>query len=254
MNRDKFYEDGYLDVFKVEAGSYLLDLQKKIYSITKDYLIEHDSNKSLDKKLTIPFRKIPERNFWSFFMNEVNKSQELENLIESQPIYNAFKNIFDEPCRFEISAFRARLPDEKRVIYNWHQDEGTWFLSKKKLSNKLSATLWFSVNGSNYDNSIHILKKSHKNKLLNHKFVDGQGYFSADLNETINDKDIYRVKTEPSEAVLFHPLTLHRSVSEGNTINMRPRYSIDIRFFEKKGDLKYKTNTLFKIKKFIKSL
>jgi len=40
-------------------------------------------------------------------------------------------NIFDEPCRFEISAFRARLPDEKRVIYNWHQDEGTWFLSKK---------------------------------------------------------------------------------------------------------------------------
>jgi hypothetical protein len=66
--------------------------------------------------------------------------------------------------------------------------------------------------------------------------------------------NIYRVKTELSEAVLFHPLTLHRSVSEGNTINMKPRYSIDIRFFEKKGNLKYKTNTLFKIKKFIKSL
>jgi len=254
MISDKFYNEGYLEVFKIESGNALLELQKKIYSLTKDKLIDHDLNESIDTKLRLPFKEIPEKKFWSFFMNEINSSQELDNLIESKPIYEAFKKVFNEPCRFDISAFRARLPDQKRVIYDWHQDEGTWFLSKKKLNNKLSATLWFSINGSNYNNSIHILKKSHKKKLLNHKYVDGQGYFSADLKEQINENDIYKVKTEPSEAVLFHPLTLHRSVSEVNVINMQPRYSVDIRFFEKKGNLKYKTNLIFKIKKFFKSL
>lgn len=255
MSYKKFFDEGYIDVFKIDTGQYLIDLQQKIYSLTKDLLIDHNSNLSLNEKLLIPFKEIPQKNFWSFFMNEMNNSKELNDLIDSKPIHSVFKQIFEVPSRFEICTFRARLPNQKRVIYDWHQDEGTWYLSKKKMNNKLSATLWFSINGSNFDNSIEILKKSHKkNKLLNHRYIEGQGYFSADTKKIINENDIYNVKTQPSEAVMFHPLTLHRSVSEGKIVNMRPRYSIDIRFFEKSGSLKYKTSMFFKIKKFIKNL
>ena len=72
---------------------------------------------------------------------------------------------------FDISTFRARLPDQKRVVYNWHQDEGTWFLSKnKKQLNKYPATLWFSINGASEKDSIQLLKFSHKQKLHNHTY------------------------------------------------------------------------------------
>ena len=50
----------------------------------------------------------------------------------------------------------------------------------------------------------------------------------------IDEALIYTVNVKESEAVLFHPLTLHRSVAQNTqTINMRPRYSIDIRYFDK---------------------
>ena len=57
-----------------------------------------------------------------------------------------------------------------------------------------------------------------------------------------------------SEAVIFHPLTLHRSVVDsGDKINLYPRYSIDIRYYEKDIKLNYKTSLLFKLKKYYKN-
>ena len=59
--------------------------------------------------------------------------------------------------RFEICTFRARIPNQSRVIYNWHQDEGTWFLSKNKnLQNKF----FFNI-------KIFNLNKAYKNYVKN---------------------------------------------------------------------------------------
>ena len=81
-------------------------------------------------------------------MKTVNSSNELKNLINSEGIKFTFKKIFKSPQAFEISTFRARFPNQERVLYSWHQDEGTWFLSKNNNHvNKYPATLWSS--GSN---------------------------------------------------------------------------------------------------------
>ena len=252
MIKEDFYNNGHSKVFKIQVGKGFLDVQRKLYKITKDYLVDHDDNISLNQKLSLKFKDIPSDKFWSNLMNEMNNSFELNSLINSNEIFEAFKLIFKNPRKFEICTFRARLPNQKRVVYDWHQDEGTWFLSKKKLNNKLSATLWYSINGADEKNSIEILSKSHTDKLYDHKFINGQGYFSANTKKVLK-KEIFKISTNPSEGVLFHPLALHRSVNPSKTVNMKPRYSIDIRFFENDVKLKYKTSLIFKFKKFLKN-
>jgi len=256
MELEKFKEQGFLEEFKVDLGINLKNLQEKIYFFTKDLLVDHNADLPIKQKLNLSFKSIPEDKIWSNFMNEMNNSQELKNIIEDDSTKNSFKKIFKDPVKFDICTFRARFPNQKRVIYNWHQDEGTWFVSKNKnLQNKYSATLWFSVNGADKSDSIKLVKFSHKKKLYDHNYIKGQGYFSANINEKIDEALIYTVNAKESEAVLFHPLTLHRSVAQNTqTINMRPRYSIDIRYFDKNLLLKYDTAILFKIKKFLNNL
>ena len=248
----EFEDNGFLREFHIELGTLLKDLQEKIYAFTKPILIDHHQDLEIEKKIILPFKEIPSQKFCSDIMSDINKSEELNNLVSSFQIKNAFKKIFSNPIKFDICTFRARIPNQNRVIYNWHQDEGTWFLSKNKsLHKKYTATLWFSVNGSHEKNSIQLIKKSHKNKLFNHSYVDGQGYFKAD-NININDQEIYTVNTKSSEALIFHPLTLHRSVTcPPDFTDMHPRYSVDIRYYDSEAELDYKTNLKFKIKKLL---
>ena len=140
----------------------------------------------------------------------INNSEELKKIINSQSISNTFQVVFKNPKPFKISTFRARFPEQKRVFYNWHQDEGTWYLSKNKdVQNKLPATLWLSLNGANKDDSIQLIKFSHKKKLFNHQYVIGQGFFNIKKKNFINEQDIFTVETNPSECIIFHPLTVH---------------------------------------------
>ena len=252
MINKNFEKDGFLKEFHVELGDTLKKLQERIYSLTKKFLIDHESNLAIEKKINLPFKEIPSKNFWSIIMNDINNSLEFDNLVSSPSIVQSFKKIFIKPIKFDICAFRARIPNQSRVIYNWHQDEGTWFLSKNNnLKNKYAATMWFSVNGANEKNSIQLIKGSHHSKLLNHSYVEGQGYFSAD-GVSVKNREVYTVKTNISESVIFHPLMLHRSViNEENKPDMKPRYSIDIRYYEEGLNLDYKTSLQFKIKKFL---
>ena len=253
MINKNFDNEGFLKEFSIELGDILKQLQERIYFLTKELLVEHKQDLPIEKRITLPFKEIPSKNFWSNIMNDINNSLEFNNLVSAPQILQSFKKIFRKPIKFEICTFRARIPDQSRVIYNWHQDEGTWFLSNNNnLQNKYAATLWFSVNGSNDKNSIQLLRGSHRNKLLNHTYIEGQGYFSAD-GVNAKNHEIYTVNTNISEAVIFHPLLLHRSViNKDNKPDMYPRYSIDIRYFD--GDLKldYSTSLKFRIKKFIR--
>tara|TARA_A100001015_G_scaffold321508_1_gene452637 strand:+ start:2952 stop:3722 length:771 start_codon:yes stop_codon:yes gene_type:complete len=251
INKD-FHNDGFLKEFSIEIGDTLKKLQERIYFLTKEFLVDHQKDLPIEKKISLPFKEIPNKKFWSDIMNNINDSSEFHNLVSSPSIVKSFKKIFNKPLKFDICTFRARIPNQSRVIYNWHQDEGTWYLSKNKnLQNKYSATLWFSVNGANKLNSIQLIKGSHKNKLLNHKYVEGQGYFSADGFD-VKDCEIYTVNTKISEAVIFHPLLIHRSViNKHNKPDMYPRYSIDIRYYDENLKLNYNTSLNFKIKKFL---
>ena len=249
-----FASRGFTDVIDVSISEELENIQKLIYSNTKKYLVKHEDSLSLEEKVNLHFKETPSQQTWSNLMNIVNNSNELKNLINSNGIKFIFKKIFKNPQSFEISTFRARLPGQERALYNWHQDEGTWFLSKNNNHlNKYPATLWFSVNGSTKEDSIQLVKFSHNEKLYDHNFVKGQGFFSIGKKQSINPSKIITIETKPSECVVFHPLTIHRSVPI-TKVSLRPRYSIDIRFYDKEFQPKFRTDLSFKIKKIFKKV
>jgi hypothetical protein len=248
--KNNFSVEGFTDIFKLELGQDLFDLQKKIYNSTKELIIDHDMSLSIVDKLQLPFRSLPQKEKWSELMNEINSSNEFKKLIKSEEIVKKFKLVQSKPRIFDISTFRARFPDQSRVLYNWHQDEGTWYLSKNKNhQNKYPSTLWLSINGSSSNDSIQLVKYSHKKVLHNHSFVKGQGFFSASIKkDTIKENDIFTVETAPSEGLIFHPLALHRSVPF-QASNLRPRYSIDVRYYDEDLKTEFNENYLFKLKR-----
>ena len=241
---------GFTDIIKVSANEELKNFQKLIYLNTKKYLVEHNDDLTLEEKVNLNFKEMPSKELWSKLMETMNNSNELKSLINAEGIKLAFKKIFKNPQPFEISTFRARFPSQERAVYNWHQDEGTWYLSKNDNHlNKYPATLWLSINGATKEDSLQLVKFSHKEKLYDHKFVKGQGYFSFKKEKDINSDEIITIEIKPSECVIFHPLTIHRSVPV-KKISLRPRYTIDIRFFDKEFQPKFKTDFSFRIKKF----
>tara|TARA_Y100000590_G_scaffold446595_1_gene580532 strand:+ start:33 stop:797 length:765 start_codon:yes stop_codon:yes gene_type:complete len=249
-----FANRGFTKIIPIQFEDELKNLQIKIYDLTKNLLENHDENLDIQDKLKLKFKRKPSNDDWSRLMGEINKSNELKELINCKPVEDAFKIIFDNPKPFEISTFRARFPEQKRVLYNWHQDEGTWYLSKKKEHlNKFPATLWLSLNGANKDESIQLVKYSHKKKLLNHNFVSGQGFFNIDKKNEIDENDIFTVETKASEGVLFHPLTIHRSVP-ATKINFKPRYTIDIRYYDENFEKKFKVDWKFSVKRILKKI
>ena len=65
-----FNEFGYTKAFKVELGDKLTALQNKIYDITKKFIVDHDSNISVEEKIKLPFKVIPDHSSWSLLMRE----------------------------------------------------------------------------------------------------------------------------------------------------------------------------------------
>ena len=67
----------------------------------------------------------------------------------------------------------------------------------------------------------------------------------------IQDSSIHTIITKPSEGFIFHPLTLHRSVPPISN-DLKPRYSVDIRYYDSAVKTKIKVASKFKIKKIFK--
>ena len=162
-----FKSRGFTDIIDISLNDELKNLQNLIYEKTKNLLVKHEQKLPLSEKIQLQLKNIPPKGFWSALMKDINDSIEVKKLINSEGIKLAFKRIFNNPELFEISTFRARLPNEQRAVYNWHQDEGTWHLSKNKNHlNKYPATLWFSVNGATLKDSIQLVSFSHKKNYI----------------------------------------------------------------------------------------
>ncbi len=252
--KQSYFNKGFSNVFLINIKDKLDQLQRIVYDLTKEFLIDHDNTIDILERLNLPFKATPGNKLWSEVMNQINQTKELNNVINDKEIIKAFKTIFKEPKRFPICFFRARFPSQQRVLYDWHQDEGTWYLNNQNdITKKYPSTLWFSINGSNQNNSIQLIEKSQNGKLYDHSYVEGQGYFKAKFDHTkIQDSSIHTITTKPSEGILFHPLTLHRSVPAISG-DLKPRYSIDIRYYDSAAQIKIKAAWNFKIKKIYKA-
>jgi len=165
-------------------------------------------------------------------MNTVNDSKVLQNLVNASAIVAGFGSILEaEPVKFPISFFRAQFPWMDRSIYTWHQDMGTWYGSKVSwLARFRPVTLWFSLNGANASNSLDIAIKSDNDQLHAHSHVSDQGAFKAMLDFEPEEKfEIFIPECDEDEGVFFSDLCLHRS---RRGAGMKPRYSVDIRYFD----------------------
>jgi len=245
-----------LNVFK-ELG--VLDkIKQKIYENTKDNLEDHETNLSLDQKLKLKFKKKVSIKYINDLRRLIHYSDDFDKIINSEEVKEKFRLIFKKPILFKVNIFRALLPTDDDASFPYHQDEATWFLFKDNFyQNKLMGTMWLSINGANKSNSIELLKGSHKYlKLFNHQKINEKGYFGGVMSKKIlENHECYQVETQTGEAIIFHNLTFHRTINNKNQNNkMLPRYSIDIRYYEKDAILKYDINYIFKLKKFISRL
>jgi hypothetical protein len=252
--RELFYEQGFTNTFKVfKEPSVLNKIKQMIYDYTKNDLENHDVNLDLDKKLTLKFKKQVSQDYATGLRRFITNSDEYNNIINHLDVKEKFKLIFKEPILYKINGFRWLLPTEENISLPFHQDECTWYLFKDNYyQNKLIGTMWLSINGSNKLNSIELIKKNQIKdlKLFDHKFIKNTGYFGGSVKKNIlKNNQNHSIETAPGEAIIFHNLTFHRTINDKNRDKMIPRYSIDLRYYDKNEFLNYSVDYIFKLKK-----
>lgn len=233
----QYLDRGFTDSFEVFSAAELAPLQQILYQHISPLLKDHDSSLSLSEKLSTPLRELPSEENWREVMKAVNDSPDFEELIQvhSTKVRQIFEGLFESAVHpFPVCRFRAQYPGVKRSQYAWHQDEGTYYTTTvKDLAFWLAGTLWVSINHSNETNSIELIPNSHKGRLEYHRYVESLGYFSADTPKEILEIVPYKVRAEAGHGLLFHPLTLHRTIAIKNMNDYR--FSVDIRYVPENG-------------------
>ena len=72
-----FIDRGFTNIFEIDVQKELASLSNLIYQNTKNYLVDHDSDISLNEKLNLNFKEIPSSDIWSKLMATINESEEL---------------------------------------------------------------------------------------------------------------------------------------------------------------------------------
>ena len=72
MVSQNYFNEGFSDVFLINIKDKLDQLQKVIYELTKEYLVDHDNTIEILERLNLSFKTIPDDKLWSKIMNQVN--------------------------------------------------------------------------------------------------------------------------------------------------------------------------------------
>jgi len=229
VRRNQYEEEGFVVLRGLDVAAELTGVQQLIYDITAPLIEPHDPSLPLADRLRLPFAQVPTDAEWSHLMRTVNESAAFKQLVDAPGVRRAFAEVIGgEPRRFPICVFRAQVPKQRRAVYRWHQDEGTWYaVPVASLAYKMPGTLWLSINGADTTNSIELIPRSHRCGLRLHRMVEGQGHFDADPPADLPAPVV--MQTKPGDGVLFHALTFHRSVVSGG---LAPRYSADLRYYD----------------------
>ena len=121
---------------------------------------------------------------------------------------------------------RPKLPGQQLTVVPWHQDSG-YFGTVSEAS--LIPTAWIPLVPVDETNGcLQVAAGSHRLGVVNHHTEAREGKFLEVLDELIQD---FRVVTCPmalGDALVFHNLTLHRSLP--HTTSETIRWAIDIRY------------------------
>ena len=127
---------------------------------------------------------------------------------------------------------RPKLPNQQLTVVPWHQDSG-YFGAQSESA--LIPTAWIPLVPVDETNGcLQVVAGSHKMGLLNHHTEDREGRFLEVLDSLIDESKIVTCPMETGDALLFHNLTLHRSIA--HTIDNLIRWAIDIRYVRDNDD------------------
>ena len=121
---------------------------------------------------------------------------------------------------------RPKLPGQQLTVVPWHQDSG-YFGAVSETS--LIPTVWIPLVPVDETNGcLQVVAGSHRLGVVDHRTEEREGKFLEVMDELIEDARIATCPMEVGDALVFHNLTLHRSLP--HTTSEIVRWAIDIRY------------------------
>ena len=121
---------------------------------------------------------------------------------------------------------RPKLPGQQLTVVPWHQDSG-YFGTVSETS--LIPTAWIPLVPVDETNGcLQVVAGSHRLGVIDHRTEEREGRFLEVLDELVDDSCIFTCPMEVGDALVFHNLTLHRSLP--HTTSEIVRWAIDIRY------------------------
>lgn len=121
---------------------------------------------------------------------------------------------------------RPKLPGQQLTVVPWHQDSG-YFGTVSETS--LIPTAWIPLVPVDETNGcLQVVAGSHRLGVVDHHTEEREGKFLEVMDELIEDSRIVTCPMEVGDALVFHNLTLHRSLP--HTTSNIVRWAIDIRY------------------------
>ncbi|MXZ00614.1 phytanoyl-CoA dioxygenase family protein [Candidatus Poribacteria bacterium] len=121
---------------------------------------------------------------------------------------------------------RPKLPGQQLTVVPWHQDSG-YFGTVSESS--LIPTAWIPLVPVDATNGcLQVVAGSHRLGVIDHRTEEREGRFLEVLDELVDDSRVFTCPMEPGDALVFHNLTLHRSLQ--HTTSEIVRWAIDIRY------------------------
>ena len=121
---------------------------------------------------------------------------------------------------------RPKLPGQQLTVVPWHQDSG-YFGTVSEAS--LIPTAWIPLVPVDETNGcLQVVAGSHRLGVVNHHTEEREGKFLEVMDELIENSRIVTCPMALGDALVFHNLTLHRSLP--HTTSEIVRWAIDIRY------------------------
>ena len=121
---------------------------------------------------------------------------------------------------------RPKLPGQQLTVVPWHQDSG-YFGKVSEYS--LIPTAWIPLVPVDTSNGcLQVVAGSHRSGVIDHHTEEREGRFLEVMDDLVESSRIVTCPMELGDALLFHNLTLHRSIP--HTTSEVIRWAIDIRY------------------------
>ncbi len=231
---DQWENDGYLLLKNVVPMSAINGVRDSFARVVDGIIRELKEDAIIeDEGVNLPFEiRLAQvagehaNGFGRSWRNQVATS-EIFDLHYATPLVDAIEQLTGtDVIGHPVFNARPKLPDQQLTVVPWHQDSG-YFGTVSETS--LIPTAWIPLVPVDETNGcLQVVAGSHRLGVVNHHTEEREGKFLEVMDELIEDSRVVTCPMELGDALVFHNLTLHRSLP--HTINESIRWAIDIRY------------------------